>query len=154
VELRPALPGDEEFLLALYRSTREDELALTGWDEPQRAAFVRMQFLAQRQHYQAAYPDAAHEIVVRDGRAIGRRLVARDAEQILLVDVALLPEHRGAGIGDRLVRELIGEGETRGVPVRLHVLRGNPAIRLYERLGFVVTGESGLHLLMERPPGR
>ena len=153
MELRPAGPGDEEFLLALYRSTREDELALTGWDEAQRSTFVRMQFLAQRRHYDASYPDATDEIVLRDGRPIGRRLVARDARQIHLVDIALLPERRGAGIGERLVRELIAEGETRGVPVNLYVLASSPAIRLYERLGFVRTGESGFHIRMERPSG-
>ena len=154
VKLRPAGPADETFLLALYRSTREDELALTGWDETQRDAFVRMQFNAQRHHYAAAYPDAAHDIIVRDGREMGRLLVARDGEQVHLVDVALLPEHRGAGIGEALVRGLIAEADARGVPVRLSVLKSNRALRLYQRLGFEVAGESGMHFQMERPPGR
>ncbi len=152
VERRPTAPGDDAFLLALYRSTREDELALTGWAEPQRAAFVRMQFMAQRRHYEASYPDATHEIVLHEGRPIGRLLVARDAEQIHLVDIALLPEHRGQGIGEALVRELLREGDEHRLPVRLSVLQGNPAMRLYERLGFAVTGADGLHLAMERRP--
>lgn len=150
--LRPAEPADEAFLFALYRSTREEELALTGWDEAQKSAFLTMQFTARRRHYEAEFPDASHEIVLLGGRPIGRLLVAREPGHIHLVDIALLAGHRGAGIGGALLRGLLADGDARRVPVRLSVLRGNPALRLYERLGFAITGDSGMHFQMERPP--
>lgn len=153
VTLRPAEAGDEAFLFALYRSTREQELAGWGWSAGQQDAFLKMQFAAQRRHYEASYPDATHRIIVLGERPIGRMLVAREPDAIHLVDIALLPGLRGGGIGTALIRGLLAEGRERGVPVRLSVLKANPALRLYERLGFSLTAESGMHLHLERPPG-
>ncbi|HEX5502328.1 MAG TPA: GNAT family N-acetyltransferase [Thermomicrobiales bacterium] len=152
VTLRPARPDDGAFLRALYAATRADELAAWGWDAARRDAFLAMQFQAQRRHYEAAWPHAEHRIVCLAGRPIGRLLVAREPGEIRLVDIALLPECRGAGIGAGLIGGLLDEGARAGLPVRLHVARENRARRLYERLGFVVvSGDHEPYLLMERP---
>ena len=74
-------------------------------------------------------------------------------DSIILVDIALLAEHRKLGIGARLLRELIEQSESAGIPIRLQVLKTNPAQHLYERLGFVMTGEDELYLQMERRIG-
>jgi len=87
-----------------------------------------------------------------DGAPAGRMLVAGGPEEIRLVDLALLPEHRNGGIGTALLRRLLAEGAARTVPVRLHVERSNPARRLYERLGFVPVADDGVHLLMAWNP--
>ena len=52
------------------------------------------------------------------------------------VDIALLPRYCNRGIGTRLLRELQSEAAAAGKPLRIHVERVNPALRLYERLGF------------------
>jgi ribosomal protein S18 acetylase RimI-like enzyme len=83
-------------------------------------------------------------------QTIGRILVVRTSEEIHLVDIALLPANQGQGIGAGLIKELLDEGDRDGLPVRLEVLKNNRAALLYERLGFVKTGERGMHFQMER----
>jgi ribosomal protein S18 acetylase RimI-like enzyme len=151
ISLRPALPDDGDFLLSLYASTREAELQMFGWSEAQLDAFIRMQFNAQTQHYVQGYPGAENKIVCLEGTRIGRLLVDRSREEILLVDIALLPDFRGAGVGGRLIQELLDEADEQGRAVKLHVLQTNPAGRLYQRLGFSVTQDDGIYFEMLRP---
>ena len=143
-------PEHQEFLFRLYASTRQQEFASLGWPPAQLEVFLRMQFNNQQRWYETAYPDAEHRIILCDGEPIGRILVNRTPESLLLVDIALLPEHQNRGIGAQYLRELNEESEKTGVPVRLQVLKTNPAQHLYERLGFVKTGEDELYLQMER----
>lgn len=140
----------QEFLYRLYASTRQQEFASLGWPPAQLDVFLRMQFNNQQNWYRTAYPDADHQIILSDGEPIGRILVHRTPEFFLLVDIALLPEHQKQGIGAKYLRELIQKSEEAGVPVRLQVLKNNPAQRLYERLGFIKIGEDELYLQMER----
>ncbi len=130
--LRQATPDDEPFLLELYASTRIEELAALGWDENQKQAFIRMQFLARER----SQPRVDNRIIVLDGRPVGRMLVDRSEPTILLRDIALLPEYRNAGIGRRLIRDLMKEATSAGRSIQLHVVASSPAVRLYERLGF------------------
>ena len=150
--LRPVEPGDEEFLYRVYASTREAELSLVDWDEAQKAAFLRQQFDAQSRYYREHYAEAAFDVVLSGGRSVGRLCVARWPEEIRIVDIALLPGHRGLGIGTRLLDILVSESEASGKPLSIHVERFNPALRLYERLGFRAVEDKGVYLLMERPP--
>lgn len=141
-----------EFLLALYATTREDELQQVPWTPEQKAAFVHQQFWAQHTHWHENYTDTTWDLVLVDGAPAGRLYVARWPEDIRIVDIALTPEHRGAGFGTRMIRELFAEGDASGRKVSIHVEIFNPARRLYERLGFVQAGEHGVYLLMERHP--
>lgn len=152
ITLRPASAGDEGFLYQVYASTRQEELAPLPWTEAQKAAFLRMQFDAQARHYHEHYPDAAFLVIVRDGRPAGRLYVHRQRQGIRIIDIALLPEHRRAGIGTALLEELLAEGDRQGKPVSLHVEHFNPAMRLYERLGFRKVEDTGVYYLLERPP--
>jgi ribosomal protein S18 acetylase RimI-like enzyme len=138
IRLRPATPEDEAFLLEVYAGTRLDELAGLDWSEDQKQAFIKMQFLARER----SYPRSDNRIILLDGRPVGRMMVDRGEEAILLRDIALLPEYRNAGIGSRLIQELMTEATVAGKPIVLHVVSTSPAVRLYERLGFRITGES------------
>lgn len=149
VGLRPVRAGDDEFLWRVYRSTREPELDLTGWDEPQKQAFVQMQFEAQRRHYGQHYPAATHEVILVDGEPAGRLYVDRSPEEIRIVDITLLPEFRSRGTGTAILRTILDDGARDGVPVTIHVEQFNPARRLYDRLGFRPVAEHGIHVLME-----
>ncbi|MGE5323795.1 MAG: GNAT family N-acetyltransferase [Actinomycetota bacterium] len=145
--LRPAQAGDEDFLYRLYASTRP-EVSAFGWPPEQQQAFLRMQFNAQQRWYQTAYPLAEHSIITAGQETIGRVLVSRDKNSATLVDISILPEYRGHGIGGTVVRELIRQSSSRGETLRLQVLRTNPAQRLYLRLGFLQTGEDAMYLQM------
>jgi ribosomal protein S18 acetylase RimI-like enzyme len=151
LSLRPITPSDEPFLARLYASTREQELAQTNWNDEQKAMFCRMQFNAQTTDYQRNYPDASFQIIERDGLAAGRLLVLRSDDKIHVIDIALMPEHRGAGIGTKFLRELQDEAKAAGKPLSIHVEQFNPARRLYDRLGFQQIEEKGVYLLMAWP---
>lgn len=148
--LRPATIDDEEFLLSVYNSTRADELAQAEWQEGQREAFVRWQFELQRREYDTRFPDAEYNLILIDDRPAGRIWIGRDAEQIRLLDIALLPEFQNRGAGTLLLRRVIDEAERTGKPLRHMVfVLNNDAHRFYERLGFVVIEEFGAYKHME-----
>jgi ribosomal protein S18 acetylase RimI-like enzyme len=153
VSLRAVQSSDQEFLFGLYAGTRQQEIAAFGWSHEQQGAFLRMQFTAQQRWYETAYAGAEQQIVMLEAAPIGRVIVHRGSGVTTLVDISLLPEHRGGGIGGGLIRDLVQQSAQRGAPVRLQVLRTNPAARLYQRLGFVKTGEDEMYLQMEKPLG-
>jgi len=153
VSLRPEQPDDEAFLFAVYASTREDELAITGWDEATRLAFLNMQFRAMQVGYRGSFPQAQFSIVLCDGRPVGRLVVDRTGNEIHVVDVALLPASRNRGIGTVLMRDLCVEAENCGKPIRLRVLKHSPALRFYQRLGFKPIEDFDFDEQMEWRPG-
>jgi GNAT superfamily N-acetyltransferase len=148
ISLRPVTPEDDSFLAGVYASTRAEELAITGWSEEEKAVFCRKQFDAQSTHYRENYPGASLQIIERAGVPIGRLYVARWEREIRIMDIALMPEHRGGGIGAQLLRELQDEACVAGKSLTIHVERFNPALRLYERLGFKMVEDKGVYLLM------
>ena len=149
VSLRPITPADISFLAGVYASTRAEELAVTGWSDEEKAIFCRRQFDAQTAHYRENYPGAALQIVERDGVPIGRLYVAHWEREIRIMDIALLPPHRGAGIGAELLRGLQEEARSAGKSLTIHVERFNRALQLYQRLGFQQIEDKGVYLLMK-----
>lgn len=142
-----------EFLLRLYATTRADEMAMvTDWTDEQKEWFIRMQFQAQHAWYQEHYGDAQFDLVLIDGVPAGRLYVHRRAKEIRLVDISLMPELRGRGIGSALLGELMAEAEAAGKPLTIHVEKFNPAMRLYLRLGFKPIEDRGPYDLMEWKP--
>ena len=151
ISLRPIAPADIPFLQRVYASTREEELAPVPWNAEQKTAFLTMQFNAQHQDYHSNYPSANFDIIVRDGAPIGRLYVDRRPMEICLLDIALLPEYRGSGIGGTLMRQLINEADHTGKALVIYVEKFNRAQNLYRRLGFKETEDTGVYLRMERP---
>lgn len=123
------------------------------WDGEQKDGFLRMQFEAQASWYEKHYDGATFDVVLVDGEPAGRLYVHRGAQEIRIVDIALLPEFRSHGIGTRLLEPILAEATEREVPVVIHVERFNPALGLYRRLGFVPVAEDTVYLKLERPPG-
>jgi ribosomal protein S18 acetylase RimI-like enzyme len=150
--LRPVQASDEPFLLELYSSTRQEELAALAWSDQQKRDFLRMQFHAQTRFYQAEYPGAAFQVIEVNGRSAGRWYLHPREREIRIMDVALLPEFRGRGIGTELLLSALREGRERGQVVSSHVEVFTRAGRLYERLGFKQVATNGLYHLLEWSP--
>ena len=151
VRLRPATAVDRAFLARVYASTREEEMRLTGWTRAAIDAFLQQQFEAQDRFYREHFGEARFDIVCCGDADAGRLYVDRQPDEVRIVDIALLPEYRNRGIGGALLRDLIAESEDSGRVLRIHVEHGNPALSLYERLGFQRVADRGVHLLLERP---
>lgn len=135
--LRTATPDDEPFLFEVYASTRIEELEGLGWNDDQKRTFIRMQFNARER----CYPRSDNRIILLNGFPVGRMMVDIGDESILLRDIALLTKYRSAGIGSRLLTELMKDATAVGKPIHLHVVATSPAVRLYERLGFCKSGD-------------
>jgi ribosomal protein S18 acetylase RimI-like enzyme len=146
--LIPVTSSDDPFLYRTYASTRSEEMALMGWSAEQTEAFLRMQFEAQRRSYRMQLPDATYWVIQCSDIAVGRLILDRTLEEIHIVDIALLPEFRGHGIGATLMKSLMTEAAQAAKVVRLHVERFNPALRWYEGLGFSVVNSGPIYLEM------
>ena len=150
--LRPITPQDMGFLYQIYASTRESEMAVLNWTDAQRETFLQMQFDAQHTHYQQHFGDANFDLILLDGEAVGRLYLHRRQDEIRIIDIALLTEYRGQGIGSALLRDVLDKAAQAELPVRIHVERNNPALGLYHRLGFCEIGDEGVYCLMEWKP--
>ena len=148
--LRRVTDGDEEFLLSVYASTRAEVLAQAVWQDGQQEAFLKSQFEMQRREYDARFPDAEYNVILIDDRPAGRIWIGRDAQQIRLLDIALLPEFQNRGAGTVLLGRLIDESTRASKPLRHMVFMLNQdADRFYARLGFVMIEEFGAYKHME-----
>ena len=149
ITLRDAAPEDMQFLGSLYCDTRRPEVSSWGWPAQQQESFLRMQFDAQYRSYKAAFPDAIDSIVCSEGDPVGRLLVRRETASVHLIDIALVEDQRNRGIGSELIRCLLRECELQGRSLRLQVLQGNPAVRLYQRLGFLQSSSDQMYVQMQ-----
>lgn len=149
ITLRAASDGDEAFLREVYASTRAQEMAMVPWNDEQKEAFLKMQFDAQHSYYHAQFPQASYQIILQQGKPIGRIYVLRQEREIRVLDVTLLERHRGAGIGKALMRELMDEAERNGQALNIWVEEYNPSRNLFERLGFSKVHEEGINYLLE-----
>lgn len=155
VALRACLPADDEFLFRVYVASRWEEMALPDeWPAAQKDALLRFQFRTQDTHYRARYPRARYDVIVRDGKDIGRLYVEHTSREVRIVDIALLPAHRNQGIGRALIQAVLDDAECSGKIVSLHVELHKPAKALYQRMGFTVAADGGVYQLMRWiPPG-
>lgn len=149
VALRPEQLADEAFLYTVYASTRAEELALTNWDEATRHAFLNQQFNAMRHGYRSMFPAAEFLVIQVGGRPVGRIVLDVGANEIRVVDLALLPEDQNHGVGTLLMRQVCAVAK---MPVRLCVLKFNRARLWYQRLGFTHFGERGCYDELEWQP--
>jgi GNAT superfamily N-acetyltransferase len=152
ITYRQATEADHDFLVNLYGSTRQEELALTQWDADQREAFVRTQFAAQRGHYRAKRPAGREELILVDGEPVGRLYSDLSGDTDHLLDLCLLPEWRGRGIGGRVLNSILAEAAARGQRVTIYVESFNRSLSFFERHGFTRSAENGVHYLLEWRP--
>ena len=150
--LRSMTVADLPFLYQVYAGTRAEELAQTAWTAEQKTAFLQQQFSAQHDYYQANYPTAQFQVIEQQGKPIGRLYVDRWADQIRIMDIAVLPDQRGHGVGTQLLEAILNEGRQAGLPVTVHVERFNPALRWYERLGFQIAEDKGVYYFLKWMP--
>ena len=152
IGLRPAGEGDEGFLRFVYAESRRDELDQVAWPEGAREEFLRSQFNAQAAHYVKHYPGAEFLIVEQEGRPVGRLYVRRSPPEIRIMDIAIITEFRGQGLGTVLLRRFLDEGRASASTVTIHVEKFNPAQRLYQRLGFRIVADRGAYWFLEWSP--
>ncbi len=148
VSLLAVSASHHDFIFRLFSVLKTDELQAWSWEEQMRQAVLRIQFEAHERHYRANFPGAEDSLIRLNETLVGRQIVLRNDTALHLADLALLPEFRGQGIGGTLIANLQVEATAKGVPIQLNCFAGNPARRLYERLGFAVVTDNGTHVSM------
>jgi len=154
ISFRPITEDDLEFLYRVYASTREAEMALLVWPDREKEDFLRFQFNAQHTYYQQHFVESQFDLILLDGQPIGRLYLDRRKDEFRIIDIALLTQYRGQGIGGQIMADILQEAGRARLPVRIHVEQNNPALRLYHRLGFKEIGDEGVYYLMEWLPPR
>jgi ribosomal protein S18 acetylase RimI-like enzyme len=149
IRLRPISEADSDFLYRLYASTRADEMVLLDWSDQQKTEFLSMQFRAQHSFYQQQFKQACFDVIEQDGVEIGRLYVDRRPDEIRIIDIALMPEHRKKGIGGAILQSLLNEAKAANNKVGIHVEHNNPAMGLYKRLGFQPVSDEGVYSFMQ-----
>ena len=149
IRFRRTTPEDVPFLRHVYATTREDEMQRVPWSDEEKRAFLDMQFNAQKQHYERYYPQCEFLVIELEGEPVGRLYIDRGESDIEIVDIALVPEVRGRGIGKMLLEEILEEGRVTGKKIAIYVEHFNPARRLYDRLGFRHVDTNGVYDKLE-----
>jgi N-acetylglutamate synthase-like GNAT family acetyltransferase len=152
ISLRPAEPADEPFLLRVYAAERAPELTLLSWGNEQKQAFVQMQFAAQHEHYHTHFPDAQFQVICLDGKPVGRLYLARLATDFRIMDIAVLPENRNAGIATSLIKDILRDARSAGLPVTVCVETYNPSVKLFVDLGFRPIQQDEFNFVMQWSP--
>jgi len=150
--LRDVRPDDEPFLFRVFADSRRNELARVPWTEAQRLAFLASQFATQYRYYREHYDGATYHIVLADMEPVGRLFIARWRDETRIMDIALVTEHQGIGIGSRVLSALCAEADATGAPMGIHVEKQNRARHLYARLGFEPREDRGVYWYLVRPP--
>jgi ribosomal protein S18 acetylase RimI-like enzyme len=144
VTLRSETGADEAFVQRLILETVAEELGATAWVEPVRSHLLAVQ-CAGRRHRTLGFG----KIIDVDGSDAGWVVVTALAHEVFLMEVMVLPELRGKGIGTAVIGGILAEASAAGKPVRLNVnVTNQGAIRLYQRLGFRKIGGDAVQQLM------
>jgi ribosomal protein S18 acetylase RimI-like enzyme len=150
VSLRPESPADDAFLRHLILESVAEELGAAAWPEPMRSHLLGVQVAGRRQSRRVDFPDADSLVIQADGEDAGWLVAASMPEEVHIVDIMVMPEMRGMGIGAAAIQVILSSAADAGKPVRLSVNPMNQgAIRLYERLGFRKIGEDEIQHFME-----
>jgi len=151
VTVRPVTREDDPFLEALFAESM-GTLARGLAALPDGGAMLLGQMRrGQLESWREAYGEDGHAVVLVGAVPVGRVWTARLGRgEVRLVDIAVLEAWRGRGVGGEVLRRVLAEADAEGRSVVLHVAPGNPARRLYGRLGFVVVGGDEMHLRLER----
>ena len=147
--LRPVTVEDEALLFEIYCNGRAQEIASVPWPDAQKEAFLRMQFTAQTNHYRDYYSGSEHNVILLDNMPIGRVQVTREQDRIEILDITILEQYRGLGIGTPIIKEIMDRAAAAHLPVTIHVETFNPSVSLFRRLGFVVKQDDGVNLLFQ-----
>lgn len=152
VSYRQFTDADLPFVTDLYASTRREEVAMTGWPPEMQAGFLAQQAAAQHSHYSIHFADAEWLIIVRGGLDVGRLYLHEVPGDLNIVDISLLPESRGQGVGGAILADVLDQARERGCGVTIHVERNNPARSLYARLGFEMVEEGEIYDFLRALP--
>lgn len=148
LNIRPSTSSDVTFIEELYTSLRDD-LNMISCDSDFVEELKHQQFIAQTSSYEEQFPNAMTFIIEYHSDSVGRAILDFGAEEVRLVDISLVKQVQGKGLGTAIVQSFIASAEQVRTPLRLSVLNSNfSAKQIYTKLGLVPDGSNGMYDLM------
>ncbi|MBF0371094.1 MAG: GNAT family N-acetyltransferase [Magnetococcales bacterium] len=151
LSLRPVEEGDTPFLREMFGDTRALEVTYLEGSEADKQAFLDLQFALQSRSYWKNNPDGRFDIILLGETPIGRLYVNRSPYNIHIIDITLHNRYQRQGIGSRILKSLQNEAGAFQGSLSIMVEDFNPAVKLYERLGFGAVETHGVHIQMRWP---
>ncbi|QCQ17219.1 GNAT family N-acetyltransferase [Microbacterium sp. RG1] len=139
--LRPSTPDDAAWIAELRAEVMRPDLERLDRYDP---VYVRQRFLT-------AFDPAFTRVIVVDGADAGSIAVRPASDGVWVEHFYLATAHQVRGIGSQVLALVLDE-HTGDAPLRLNVLQGSPARRLYERHGFVLYHEDDVDAFLRREP--
>lgn len=140
LSFRPARQDDYRYLWQLHKATMKTYVDKTwGWDED-----------FQRSFFDKEFKDRRLQLILRNGQPVGALELHDEGQTLFLATLEIAPEYQSGGIGSAILSDLIDHSEQQGKPMKLRVLKVNPARQFYERFGFTVSQETETHFVMVR----
>ena len=125
---------------------------MLAWNEAARQNFLQMQYAARQKYYQAHFPRASQDIIWEGSAPLGQLYVDRRETEIRILDIALLPQVRGCGIGTRFLYDLMEEAQSNQKKISIYVDTSSPFLAWFQHLGFISAEENGISCLLEWHP--
>ncbi|MFC8449124.1 GNAT family N-acetyltransferase [Kitasatospora sp. NPDC057223] len=141
--LRPARSEDMEPIAELRAVVLRDDLERLGRYDEERV----------RQRLRDGFSPERTTIVLAGGEAVGCFTLRPEPDGLWLEHFYLDPRQQGRGLGSAVLRTVLAGADREGTDVRLNVLQGSAARRLYERHGFTADSEDAVDVFMVRAPG-
>jgi GNAT superfamily N-acetyltransferase len=141
-ELRPAEDADVEPIAELRAVTMRPDLERLGRFDPDRV----------RQRLRNGFAAEHTWVIEVEGEFAGCIALRPDIDAHWLEHFYLDPRLQGKGIGSAVLSKLLERCDREHLVVRVNVLHGSPARRLYERHGFTVVTETPVDIFMLRTP--
>jgi ribosomal protein S18 acetylase RimI-like enzyme len=138
IDFRRATENDFDFLYALHVATMKEYVDKTwGWND-----------VFQETTFRKRYIPAELQIITCDGKDMGMLSIEEREDDVFLRAIEVHPDYQNKGVATSIIHTIIADGIQKKKPVRLYVLKANPAKRLYDRLGFSIIEETATHYIM------
>lgn len=141
VGFRPASAQDFEYCKRLYFSGSKRIIEELHLDRAAQAVIFARQ-----------WAPSEVRIITLDGSDAGWLQTSVGKDGIFVAQLFVDGPFQGQGIGTEVLSRVIANAAKDNLAVRLGVVKINPALRLYERLGFHITHDDDLKFYMERDP--
>ncbi len=147
--LRPRRADEENFWREVFCDAVRTHFEALNLPENELNNLLEFQFQAQNLDYEKNYPQASNDVILYKNEPAGRLIISTEDNDLHLIDIAVLSEFRGRGIGTKILQWLFEQSRRTKLPIRFYVEKINPAFRLYERLGFKTVADVTSHFQME-----